>query len=50
MRGYELESLPFLDIWEFLVDPAKMTGVIVVGGGLTALILFLLLYPISKDT
>jgi hypothetical protein len=43
-------ALPLLDIWEFLVDPGKMTGVIVVGGGVALLVLFLLLYPISKDT
>jgi hypothetical protein len=45
-----LESLPLLDVWSFLIDSGKMTGVIVVGGGLTLLVLFLLLYPISKDT
>jgi hypothetical protein len=42
--------LPLLDIWEFLVDPGKMTGLIVVGGAGLTLLLFLLLYPFSKDT
>jgi hypothetical protein len=41
--------MPVLDIWEFLIDPAKMTGAIVGGIGLIGLILILALYPLSKD-
>jgi hypothetical protein len=41
--------MPVLDIWEFLVDPAKMTGAIVAGIGILGLLIIMALYPLSRD-
>jgi hypothetical protein len=41
--------MELLSIWDFLEDPAKMTGALVVGIGVLGLLLILTLYPLSKD-
>jgi hypothetical protein len=38
-----------LSIWNFLEDPARMTGVIIVGLGAALLFLLFALYPFSTD-
>ena len=43
-------EIVLLDIWEFLIDPAKLTGALAGGIGAVLLGLLFLLYPISKDT
>ena len=38
-----------VDIWDLLIDPAFLEGVLFVGIGGLGLLLLLLLYPISRD-